>query len=572
MNLFRAFSLSAVTLTGIVLSAPAGAQERSGPVPVSLDLASPDLFAQVRSLGFSGDLFPAAPADLPPVTLDFAPIPSATLDASTITTPNFALSSKTPLLVLPDDNCASPADLGLVPVCLLPPPSHFNVWGEKADLYSTPAIAANHPSEKLHLKSALWQSFGFLVVGHAFRLANDDGARYLLFHKPFWHNYWASADNFHMSRWGDGDSFIVNYIGHPMEGAVYGDIFLNNDPKGRAARFGRSSAYWYSRLKAMGWATIWEAYFEIGPIFSEAAIGNEGGYTYVPGCGLYPCDKHPGKQFKPPTNNTGWVDFVITPLVGTGWIIMEDAIEREIVDRLADGSNALGYRILRGSLAPAHTFANMFAGKVPWYRYPEEGSFQQTFGGPLHPSERPAWKDDPRYSFGVQYVAMQFPLDSETCYKCKQLYSGYGFDFNYRLAKYAWIDLAANLFPGSGAYGEHGGAQETLAGFKFGKTLGSWTIYSNLRNGFIHYDKALVPGSNSVYEDVWRYALDLGGTVEYAASRHTVLRFNAGTTLIHYLQPSPDNSKYQPPVGVISDQYYSFQGSPYLTTGYVFRF
>ena len=76
----------------------------------------------------------------------------------------------------------------------------------------------------------------------------------LLFHKPFWHDYGASADHFHMSRWGDGDSFLVNYIGHPMEGAVYGDIFLNNDPKGRSARFGKSSTYWYSRLKAMAWA------------------------------------------------------------------------------------------------------------------------------------------------------------------------------------------------------------------------------------------------------------------------------------------------------------------------------
>jgi hypothetical protein len=114
---------------------------------------------------------------------------------------------------------------------------------------------------------------------HAFRLANDPGARYNLFHKPFWYDYWAFSANFHMSRWGDGDNFLVNYIGHPMEGAVAADIFLNNDPKGRSARFGKSSSYWYSRLKAMGWAAVFEAYFEIGPVFSEAAIGNEGGYT-----------------------------------------------------------------------------------------------------------------------------------------------------------------------------------------------------------------------------------------------------------------------------------------------------
>ena len=158
-----------------------------------------------------------------------------------------------------------------------------DAWKYKFDLYPIkPIQPAARPTEKFHWKAAFWQSFGFLVAGHAFRLANDNGARYLLIHKPFWHDYWASADNFHMSRWGDGDSFIVNYIGHPMEGAVYGDIFLNNDPEGRTARFGKSSNYWYSRLRAMAWATVWEAYFEIGPVLSETAIGNEGATPTTP--------------------------------------------------------------------------------------------------------------------------------------------------------------------------------------------------------------------------------------------------------------------------------------------------
>ena len=79
-----------------------------------------------------------------------------------------------------------------------------------------------------------------------------------------------------------------------------------------------------------------------------------------------------------------------------GWIVLEDAIEREFVDRLAKDSPALKYKILRGSLAPSHTFANLFAGKTPWFRYPEEGSFTETFGAPLRSAERPLWKNDPR--------------------------------------------------------------------------------------------------------------------------------------------------------------------------------
>jgi hypothetical protein len=494
---------------------------------------------------------------------------SVTLSAYPPSAPSFATSPKNTLL--PTDFCSPLIQIGLLPACLTLPPTKFTIPDAKLDSDpAKPIQPVPRPSEKFHWNAALWQSFGFLVVGHAFRLANDGGARYLLFHKPFWHDYWASTDNFHMSRWGDGDSFLVNYIGHPMEGAVAGDIFLNNDPKGRSARFGKSSTYWYSRLKAMAWATVFEAYFEVGPVLSEAAIGNEGGYTYVPGCGRYPCDKYPGKQFKPPTNNTGWVDFVITPTVGMGWIVLEDAIEREFVDRIAKDSPALKYKILRGSLAPSHTFANLFAGKLPWFRYPVEGSFNQAFGGPLHPVERPLWKDKPRYSFGAQFISMNFPLERESCSNCKQFLPGYGFDFNYRLAKYAYFDSVANLFPGSGSSGQHGAAQEALVGLKLGPTLGRWGLFFNLRNGFIHYDQALVPDNSSSYESTWRYALDLGGTVEFYASRNSTLRLNAGTTLIHYLQGYPDPK--QPPTGVLSTEYYSFQGSPYVTTGYVFRF
>jgi hypothetical protein len=539
---------------------PCLAQEPSEPAASHFDLDS----AQTHSFDFSNDVRPTT------ASVDTSLLPDAA--PPLLSTAHAPDSPRNDTYPVPPNSCFYPPEIGLVSTCLTLPRTKFALAGSEFDLLSVkPILLAPPPSsEKFHWKAALWQSFGFLVVGHGFRLANDGGARYLLFHKPFWHDYWASADNFHMSRWGDGDSFLVNYIGHPMEGAVAGYIFLNNDPKGRSARFGKSSNYWYSRLKAMAWATAFEAYFEIGPVLSEAAIGNEGGYTYVPGCGLYPCDKSPGKQFKPPTNNTGWVDFVVTPTVGMGWIVLEDAIEREIVDRLADGSPALKYKILRGSLAPSHTFANMFAGKLPWFRYPVDGSFNQTFGGPLHSAERPLWKDGPRYSFGAQFISMNFSLDRESCSNCKQFLPGYGFDFNYRLAKYAYFDSVANLFPGSGSSGQHGAAQEALVGLKLGPTLDRWGLFFNLRNGFIHYDKAFVPDNSSSYESTWRYALDLGGTVEFYASRNSTLRLNAGTTLIHYLQGYPDPK--QPPTSVLSTEYYSFQGSPYVTTGYVFRF
>ena len=53
----------------------------------------------------------------------------------------------------------------------------------------------------------------------------------------------------------------------------------------------------------------------------EAAIFNEGGFTYPLDC---KGDKPECTATAKYTNNTGWVDFIITPTVGTLWMIGED--------------------------------------------------------------------------------------------------------------------------------------------------------------------------------------------------------------------------------------------------------
>jgi hypothetical protein len=421
-----------------------------------------------------------------------------------------------------------------------------------------------HPRERFHWRAALWQSFEFLVMEHAVRIASDSYARYLLFHKPFWHDYKASADHYHMNRWGDGDSFLVNYIGHPLQGAVSGNIFIQNDPVGRSARFGKSSAYWKSRLKAMAWAGVYSAYFEIGPVLSEAAIGNEGGYTYIPGCGKeLSCVKEAGKTYKPPTNNTGWVDFVVTPALGFGWIVLEDAIEVNIVDKLAS-NHSVTHNLLLASLTPSRTMANFFAGKHPWYRPAETES-------PLRPvRQRPEWKEDPRWSLGLQFTTLNLPMDWEGCSSCRTNTPGIGFTFGYRMTRLVSFDSEYNLFSGSGKAGKKGGTQEMLAGLRVGRSFRSWGLFSQVRPGFIHYDKTLVPGSSTDYESTTRFALDLGGSVEYYVSRHSTFRFNVGTTLVHYLTGHPD--PMQPPVTVLSPDYFATQGNFHLASGYAFRF
>jgi hypothetical protein len=435
-------------------------------------------------------------------------------------------------------------------------------------------LARRPVRERFHMGSAMWQSLEFLLVEHAFRLANDPYARYLLFHKPFWHDYLASAGNFEMSRWGDGDNFLVNYIGHPLEGSVSGNIFIQNDPRGRAARFGKNSEYWNSRLKAMAWAAAYSAYFEIGPVLSEAALGNEGGYTYIPHCGYYPtCRKEPGESYKPPTNNTGWVDFVVTPTAGMGWIILEDFLDTRLVDKLAGDGDALKYKILRGALTPSRSMSNFLAGKPPWHRYYGPREVAEAFGSSLKSGQRaprPEWQDDPRWGLGLHMTSASFPMDWPGCTACSVFVPGVGFDLSYRLTRMMYLNSEFNIFPGSGAPHGRGGAQEVLAGIKVGRTMHSWGLFTQFRPGFVHYDQALIPGSFTEYDGTTRFAFDLGGSVEYYASHHSSIRFDVGTTLIHYLTAQADPK--QPPVSVLSPDYYTTQGSFHVTSGYVFRF
>jgi hypothetical protein len=435
--------------------------------------------------------------------------------------------------------------------------------------YSPSSTTRENSREGFHWWPALQQSFNFLVLEHGFRMASDTYLRYLLWHKPFWHDWAASDKHFYLNQWGDGDDFIVNYIGHPLEGGVTGNIYIVNDPKGRSLTFGRSRAYWMSRLRAMAFAAVYSAQFEAGPMLSESAIGSEGGYFYKPGC-------DPGltcttASNKPITNNTGWVDFVVTPVVGIGWIVLEDSIETEIVDRLSKGDNGIGWKIMRASLSPSHVMANFVAGKTPWYRYRLDGD-----GGSLF-----NWHQDappPKFSFdgvqrweiGAHYSYLSLPVATETCVSCRVGNSGFGGNFAYRLTNRLWIDSDVNYFPGSGGHGGKGSMVEGLFGPRYGYTGKSWGLYFKLRPGFIYYDKTLTVENGSQISNATRFAFDVGSEFEWYVSRHSAIRFDAGTTVVRYLTGRDDPK--QPVGNILSTDYIVAQSNFQFGTGYTYRF
>lgn len=243
-------------------------------------------------------------------------------------------------------------------------------------------------------KGLLAQSGFFLGLQHAFRLGTEPGTRAGL-KGPFFRGYADALGSLH--GWADGDEFYVNYIGHPMQGAVAGFIFAHNDRAYRRVEFGKNRDYWLGRLRAGAYAYVYSLQFEIGPI-SEASIG----------------------KVQRDYPQQGFVDQAITPTIGIGWMVMEDAIDKYIVRRLEDRyRNAYLRALLRGTLNPAHTFANLMAFKYPWYRDNRPSIWDydpKTFSVP--PVRRPPPDGTPGvapFEFDVTFRAEKFLSYSGSC-------------------------------------------------------------------------------------------------------------------------------------------------------------
>jgi opacity protein-like surface antigen len=228
------------------------------------------------------------------------------------------------------------------PICAADPDSPPPLPNTADD--SFPHLPALNPEgSSIKWLPLLKESLIFLAIQHSFRVATEPDTRAGL-GGPFFSGWARAAGNLH--GWADGDAFLINYVGHPMEGAVAGFVFVQNDTKYQRTEFGRNRDFWRSRLRAAGWSWAYSTQFEIGPI-SEASIGKVQG-------------KFPQQ---------GLVDHVITPAIGMTWMLGEDAIDRFVIKRIESRTDNRAVRILaRGLLNPSRSMANILRGEVPWHR------------------------------------------------------------------------------------------------------------------------------------------------------------------------------------------------------------
>ena len=196
--------------------------------------------------------------------------------------------------------------------------------------------------QSFHWLTAIKQSLLFLGVQHGYAMTQPKTRRDLK--GPFFKDYVRSVKSLH--GWDDGGRFFTNYVAHPMQGSLFGFIQIQNDPKGINLSFDNSSAYWRSRLKALAWSAAWSTQFEIGPV-SQASIGN---------VGLH------GKQT--------YVDLVVTPIGGFGWIILEDFVDKNVIHMIERRSSRNFYIKIasRTFLNPSRSAANLLRFKKPWHR------------------------------------------------------------------------------------------------------------------------------------------------------------------------------------------------------------
>jgi hypothetical protein len=216
-------------------------------------------------------------------------------------------------------------------------------------IVAAPAIVAaqslslpSQPASSSDFAGALKASFRFLMFEHLARMTFQSKTRAEL-GGSFWSDYARSVS---MPRtWGDTDGWAINYLGHPIQGAATGRIWIDYS-KDRNLPTAMNASYLRSRGKAAAYSAIYSVQFEVGPL-SEASIGNVG--------------------MRPET--TGWTDYFITPAGAFGYMVAEDLLDKYVAKWVeARTTNIMIRAAVRVLCGPAHALANMSELRNPWYR------------------------------------------------------------------------------------------------------------------------------------------------------------------------------------------------------------
>jgi hypothetical protein len=215
-----------------------------------------------------------------------------------------------------------------------------------------PSIAPVEPNKRLgkqeqaatriKWKPLLLETLLETGVMHTFNLWTEAGTRDALY--GHWFQQWMRSVS-ELRGWSDSDRFMAPYVGHSIQGSIYGFTLRQNDPKYRDVQWGDGRDYWISILRSTAFSAAAHAQWKIGPL-SEASIGNVMLHA-----------------------SPGYICLVTTPTLGALTMIGEDLLDRYVIIGLENRStNGTLIILARTFLNPGRSFANVMAFKKPWYR------------------------------------------------------------------------------------------------------------------------------------------------------------------------------------------------------------
>jgi hypothetical protein len=202
-----------------------------------------------------------------------------------------------------------------------------------------------------------------------------------------------------------------------------------------------------------------------------------------------------------------------------------------------------------------------------------------------------AQADEKKFEVGGQYSLVWIQTRSVTSSgsvlvttQSRNNSSGFGGRFGYQLSKYFTLETEVNFFPRDRDL-DGGRKLQGLFGVKGGKRFEKFGVFAKARPGFVRHERgdyvfgsggcpAVFPPPLGCFRPVARtnFALDLGGVVELYPSKRTIIRFDAGDTMVHL--PTRNVAAFQAsgisPVVISAspETKHNFQGS----VGFGFRF
>ena len=313
-------------------------------VPGTLqERAAPFLFH--REAFYAGNLKPASAIEFPSSSTPADPSPQLNFDRGSF---DASLPSSQPVL---SSQFAFNSDLNSED-----DPS--NSRAADSDTGSSTSVLAKPPEPPppdthVHWYAANAEALLSTGIMHTFNLWTEAGTRDALYGP--WFNDWTRSVG-ELRGWSDSDRFMAPYVGHSIQGSIFGYIFRQNDPRYRDVQWGDGRDYFISLLRSMGYSAVWHTQWKIGPA-SEDSIGNVMLHA-----------------------SPGFITLVDTPTLGTVTMLGEDVLDRYLIMGLENRTaNRLLIALTRCFLNPGRSFGNVMAFKVPWHRDTRIGIVGENF-------------------------------------------------------------------------------------------------------------------------------------------------------------------------------------------------